>query len=154
VEHNHEPDVEREVVLKSTTKAKTRGDETKEKPRTIIVAVEKELDRFEAAKMTRKQNLGQIIKRVRKNKPDRQPDPICITSLTLPDKLKVTHSGIQFYYDTNGVVGNGEILMFATDPNIKILKKYDLYCDGTFDVAPSICKQLYTVHVIVESKLV
>jgi hypothetical protein len=102
--------------------------------------------------MVRNQNIVQSIARIRKNQPHRQADPISISSLNLPEELKVTFSGMQFFYDTDGELNSDEILMFTTVKNLKWMIKYPTwYGDGTFDVAPSLCKQLYTIHVIIES---
>ena len=98
-DHNHLEDVVREIILKANVKAKERGADTKENPRTIIKASKTKLDRFEAAKKTRKHNLCQAISRIRRNQPHRQPNPVRLSVLNLPKQLRVTFHGRKFYYE-------------------------------------------------------
>ncbi|CAF1111998.1 unnamed protein product [Brachionus calyciflorus] len=45
---------------------------------------------------------------------------------------------------------NDRIIIFATEKNLQLLSKFRHWlCDGTFDAAPKLFKQLFTIHVII-----
>ena len=63
---------------------KTIAKNTNEKPRSIIKKCQLNLSDEGAAKMTRHQNLTQIIKRIRSTKPTYGPNALCIADLVIP----------------------------------------------------------------------
>ena len=60
--------------------------------------------------------------------------------------------GENFFYEDSGKGDSERILLFTTETNIKILNtNKDWYADGTFDISPTLFKQLYSVHVIINN---
>ena len=45
------------------------------------------------------------------------------------------------------------IIIFTTNNNFKLLSSYhDWYVDGTFDVCPTLFKQVFTINIIIRDK--
>ena len=44
--------------------------------------------------------------------------------------------------------------MFGTEKSLKLVENSHIYCDGTFDIAPLLFQQVYTIHTIVGDKCV
>lgn len=70
--------------------------------------------------------------------------------ICLPENYQQTKSGEQFLLSS---LDNNNIIIFATKRNLEIMETCEtLYCDGTFDQAPKLFKQLYTIHGKVKNK--
>jgi hypothetical protein len=80
------------------------------------------------------------------------PLPRNLAAITIPQTYAQTTTGQAFLLAQGA---NNEFLSFATQENLRIMcSKYDIYMDGTFDTAPSLYSQLYTVHVFVGQRMV
>lgn len=76
-----------------------------------------------------------------------------LKSVVIPEDLRLTYKGSKFYWDDSGANDSKRIIIFTTRSNLDMLDKYrDWYCDGTFDITPTLFKQLYTIHIIAENK--
>ena len=61
----------------------------------------------------------------------------------MTEELSRTLRGVRIYYDSTGKNSKYEIIMYATDDNIKEPVKADeWYGDGTFEVSPKLFAQL------------
>ncbi|CAF1126577.1 unnamed protein product [Brachionus calyciflorus] len=90
----------------------------------------------------------QIIRTRNKEKGYYKNNPQSLSELEIPDELKTTFKGYKFYFGDSGKTDKNRIIFFTTEQNLKILGTYpDWYSDGTFDIAPNIFKQVYTLHV-------
>jgi hypothetical protein len=50
----------------------------------------------------------------------------------------------------NALSLRNRVIYFTTDQNLKLISTYsDWYCDGTFNISPTIFKQVYTFHIII-----
>ena len=54
-------------------------------------------------------------------------------------------------YDS-GAEDPDRFFMFGTDKNVKCLEEANIYADGTFDIAPELFQQVYTVHALVQGR--
>ena len=152
VNHNHEPEPEKTKCYQIVDLIKDHAASTNDNPRSIIKKNEIELDDESAAKMVRHHNLRQIINRTRSKRADYGPNATSIEEIECPDALKVTYKGDKFYFGSLGSKDR-RVFIFTTECNFKLMNEYcDWYCDGTFDVAPKLFRQLYTVNIIVKNK--
>ncbi|RNA32767.1 hypothetical protein BpHYR1_049728 [Brachionus plicatilis] len=71
-------------------------------------------------------------------------------SLTIPTELTKTYKNKLFYFADSGSNDRNRVILFTTEDNLKLLSKFnDWYCDGTFDISPTLFKQVYSFHVII-----
>lgn len=99
-----------------------------------------------AAVLPTQQNLARVVRRSRGTQGLAIPNSLA--ELHLPDIYKTTHGGESFVlfdkslYDDN----NDRLIIFATAENLKLLSECDsIYADGTFDLAPPMFQQLYSI---------
>lgn len=115
--------------------------------------VERELavDQFVAARMVRPNYLTQRINHYRRLGDAVSPNASTREEIELSSRLKETHDGQTFLLgDTKGA---NRVMSFATDNNLDLLSKQKRwYGDATFQVSPSLFKQVYTVNVIFKGK--
>ncbi|CAF0918334.1 unnamed protein product [Brachionus calyciflorus] len=103
-------------------------------------------------------NTNDIISRQRINRRRRildrhGRDPINLCGILISDHLKRTISNKEFFYDDSGSDDPSRILIFTTEDNLSQLKNnLDWYCDGTFDISPTLFLQLYIIHVNINHK--
>jgi hypothetical protein len=153
VKHNHDPDFKREGVLKCNVGIKKLAAISNNAPRVIINSSHNSLNSYEAAKCASDDALRQTINRVRGDKIGHAKNPKSLNEFEMTEELSRTLRGVRFYYDSTGKNSKYEIIMYATDDNIKELVKADeWYGDGTFEVSPKLFAQLYTIHALVRSK--
>lgn len=73
-------------------------------------------------------------------------NPSSLVDLVLPDEYTKTLDGHNFLIFDSGP-GEKRILMFATEENLdSLVTSTSIHMDGTFDVAPMLFTQLYTIH--------
>lgn len=75
-------------------------------------------------------------------------NPKCLTDLVFNDVDIKTTSDEQFLiYDKHKIISGYRIIIFASPKALEFLaNSSEWYMDGTFDVAPQLFKQLYTIH--------
>lgn len=66
----------------------------------------------------------------------------------VPDSLRKTYRGEDFYWDDSGKDDTERIIIFTTLKNIELINQFpDLGSDSTHGLAPKkILQQLYTIH--------
>ena len=133
--HNHDPDFEREAVLKCNTDIKKQAGVSNADPRNIINNCQSDLNSYEAAKCASDDALRQVVNRVRNAKTVNTKNPKDLAEFVMTEMLAATIKGVKFFYDSAGKENKYEIMMFATEDNIvEINKSVEWYGDGTFDV--------------------
>ncbi len=61
--------------------------------------------------------------------------------------------GEPFYFEDTQLETPSRVIIFTTSRNLKLMERHrDWYGDGTFDVAPRLMKQLYTLLIIIQNK--
>lgn len=75
-------------------------------------------------------------------------DPKCLTELLLNEDDIKTKSGEPFLiYDHHKIIAKQRIIIFASSKALEFLSKATVwYMDGTFQAAPRLFYQLYTIH--------
>lgn len=82
--------------------------------------------------------------------------PTSLSSMIIPEELKLTHdfesllstqkSNLPFLLADSGQ-NEKRTLVFGTDTTIRLLEEsVDWHADATFDVVPSLFRQLFTLH--------
>ncbi|RNA07460.1 hypothetical protein BpHYR1_050795 [Brachionus plicatilis] len=126
---------------------------TKENPRSIMIETRKCDDDDVVIQNSNFDNLRQLITRLRKDKAGYGKNPKCLSSICIPDNLKMTYRNKLFFYRDSGPSDEKRKLIFTTEDNLRLLEKYrDWFCDGTFDISPVLFTQLSTIHIILNNK--
>lgn len=101
-------------------------------------------------KKTPHQNLTQQVNRIRKKDSDGAvANPKCKKDIIIPNKLSQTFSGSQFVFFDSGPEDKDRMIVLATEENINYLNNSNIWCvDGTFEISPTLFKQLFTINVI------
>ena len=97
VEHNHEPEPDKEEVLKCVGRIIKRAYLTNENPRTIIKECLELLSSESAMQMPRMNALTQRIIRIRKKKIAHGPNPTTRAEIDIPEALKKTIRNALFF---------------------------------------------------------
>jgi hypothetical protein len=78
--------------------------------------------------------------------------PRSLQQIHIPHSFRVTTTNNAFFLSEHP---QKKFIMFATADNLhRLCDSSTLYMDGTFDVAPLLFTQLYTIHAFVTNKLV
>lgn len=150
-EHTHLPNFEAREVLLSTKKMKTRAKKSHEPPRVIITESNKGLSEAAADQAPRYNAFRQVISRQRDMGYGVEFKSLAI--ITIPPTLQLTFKNSRFYWDDSGPDDKNRIIIFSTKEKFDLLEKHrDWYCDGTFDISPTLFTQLYTIHIIINNK--
>ena len=123
---------------------------TKDDPRSIVNDILGKASKNAISKMSRPAALAQRIRRIRRNRNSFKSKKIDdLVSIDIPESLRFTKRNAWFYYDDKE-----RILVFTTERNLQYLNKnLDWFVDGTFDVAPSLFTQLFTIQANVNGKV-
>lgn len=71
----------------------------------------------------------------------------------MPEEFTFTCNKQKFIIFDSGNGDPNRIIMFGIEENLQLLKSnLNWYVDGTFDVAPELFYQLFTLHVFVKGK--
>ncbi|CAF1128917.1 unnamed protein product [Brachionus calyciflorus] len=70
----------------------------------------------------------------------------------MPEFLKFTSKGESFVFYDSGT--EERFFISSTISNLKLLEKAHLFCDGTFDIAPKLFGQVYTIQALIEGRCV
>lgn len=111
-------------------------------------------DELEAANVCRDRNLRQQINNHRnKIRPYLGHNPQSLEDIDLSEQLTVTNKGQQFLYYDSGPEDPNRMLIFTTDNNLGILNKsHTSFVDGTFEIAPKLFYQVFTINGIFRGK--
>lgn len=144
-EHNHSRDVVNIDVKRVIEEVKREARDTSDTPSQIIKKISLNVSDEVAGQLPSVTLLKKAINRVRK--PTDLPTVTSTEDLNLPENYKVTEKNEPFLMADSGK-DTQRILIFSTQKNLDLLKCQDTwFCDGTFNVAPTIFKQLVTIHI-------
>ncbi|CAF0890292.1 unnamed protein product [Brachionus calyciflorus] len=144
-EHNHKPNDTKEEKIRTIEKIKTEAKNSiSVNPRLLISKCLSGVNKEVAAQMPKNTSLTQIINRIRRElfsfeTTYKRPDSVA--QVIIPEFVgKTLTSNENFYFDDSG-----------TDYNSRIVEIR--YFDGTFDITPDHFKQLYTILVNFNRKI-
>ncbi|CAF1068301.1 unnamed protein product, partial [Brachionus calyciflorus] len=119
-------------------------------PRSIIREFQKNLSDECISLWPKKVAIRRNIIRIRNAKYGHKNNPKLLSDVEIDDELTLTYKKSKFLYGDSGKDDKSRIIIFTTEQNIRLLGTYrDWYCDGTFDVSPTLFKQVYTIHIII-----
>lgn len=79
------------------------------------------------------------------------PLPHTLHALVIPSAFQTTIAGQRFLLSQHV---NSDFIIFATPDNLRMLCQADtLFMDGTFDIAPRLFSQVYTIHAFLRDRL-
>lgn len=98
--------------------------------------------------------MTQQINRVRKRQNgNTKSNPKSRVDIVIPDNLRTTFSGSNFIFFDSGEEDIDRIIILASEENISYLNTSKLWCiDGTFDISPSLFRQLFTINVLLSGR--
>ncbi|XP_018497352.1 uncharacterized protein LOC108865132 [Galendromus occidentalis] len=146
-EHNHYPDstdYERRKVLENIRRA------SKCSFGTSAQLVAEQVESMPAGIATSSPPIPQLKRLVRRTRAaETHACPPILEDLVIPSDQQLDHEGKKFLqYDNGPQAENDRVIIFASDRGLQILASSDIwYMDGTFEVAPRLFYQLYTINV-------
>ena len=151
--HDHLPAPEKVELLKAFENVKSRAVITNDDPRTIKRDTQLVGSDEVISAMTKKDSIRHLINRHRNNKAGHGFNAKCLKNLEISYNLQFTYKEHKFYWVDSGNDDLDRVIIFTTQSNIDLLNKHhDWYADGTFDIAPTFFKQVYTIHIIISGK--
>ncbi|CAF1041108.1 unnamed protein product [Brachionus calyciflorus] len=95
----------------------------------------------------------QFINRLKKKKlPDYPPNPEKLSEIYFPDFLTFTKKKKNFLFFDSGADSEFRFIIFTTESNLQNLENAHVFVDGTFDIAPKLFAQVYTIHALIDGR--
>ncbi|RMZ96587.1 hypothetical protein BpHYR1_017597 [Brachionus plicatilis] len=149
VHNNHEPEPAKIEKLQSIKAIKDQAVNSNDYPRFIIRKTQSQMSN-ECVSMLKRDAMRQIINRERSKVALSGFNARSLEQLVIPDFLVNTYKNKKFYYYDSGSLDKNRIIIFTTEDNLRLLSQYkDWYADGTFDISPTLFKQVYSIHIII-----
>ncbi|CAF0945502.1 unnamed protein product [Brachionus calyciflorus] len=153
-EHNHLPNHEKKYCLLVNAECKNQAKLTNYDPNFILKKAQVKLPEVAASQMLRPEAIRQTIRRVRITIYGQLTNPGTLQEIEIPNTLTYTYTGKKFFWDDSGRDDPNRIILFTTNDNLKRLDQHKhWYIDGTFDITPYLFKQVFSVHIIVNNKV-
>lgn len=143
--HLHASDARARERKHTLNSIKNAAKISRESARKIIAESTKLTTVATAATMPSVKSMTRMVGRIRQ-KSKFPKNPKTLKELELPEDFKKTTKGKDFLIFDNGAVDD-RMLVFGTKKNLEFLSECpSIYMDGTFDVAPPLFQQVYTIH--------
>ena len=147
-EHTHGPDQQLITCLETKVGIKRKAQETQDSTHCIIGEHLISVCEGTAAKLPKIESLKRTIRRQRQVTNSVLPQPSNLEHLEIPEVYKRTSKGDVFLLFDSGPELL-RILIFGTHQNIGMLEDSQFWlADGTFRTAPTLFKQVYTIHAL------
>jgi hypothetical protein len=144
-EHNHLMEINLKDSLRYRQDIK-EASTRREAPRKLIQKVETNYcdDVINLHKLSA---IKDLIKRCRRKNDEYVGFHVkCLEALVIPDKFKYVNGKEFLFYDSKQS-DPVRILIFTTNNNLKLMTvNTDWFCDGTFNISPTIFKQVFTIQ--------
>ncbi|CAF0828461.1 unnamed protein product [Brachionus calyciflorus] len=134
--HNHLMNPSKLDYLNTLEKIKHQALNSDDKPRAIIRKAQVDMS-IESISLLKKTAVRQIIQRTRNKQELSGFNAKCLSQLEIPNELSFTYIKKNFLFADSGI-------------NDKNRTFTDWYCDGTFDISPTLFKQVYTIHIKID----
>lgn len=146
----HMADPAKVNARKVINKIKKKATTTATLPSTIVVTATAHASRSAKAELPDAHLLTKTIRRVRQRNNPQLLTPSTLKELIIPESFQTTIDGKQFlFYDDS--TNKNRFIMFTTEEDLKRLSACKIWLsDGTFSVVPTVFKQLYTIHGVLE----
>ncbi|CAF0998609.1 unnamed protein product [Brachionus calyciflorus] len=156
--HNHASNPTLLTNKERRRKIKEKATYSESKTRKILSQLCEELNsKEEIANSPSYEADRQVINRIkRKNKPEYPPQPEKLSDISLPEwlifSLKTPAGSEVFLLHDSGKDDEERFFVFGTNEHIKLLENAHIFCDGTFDIAPKLFLQVYSIHALVHGR--
>lgn len=145
--HLHAPDAQQLEKKRILATIKESAKVNRDSPRRLIADSIGNLTMATAAIMPTTKSMNRMIARVR-NQNQYPKNPNNLEELVLNESFTQTTKGENFLLYDSGSDAK-RLLMFATAENLQFLSTCDsIYMDGTFDIAPPLFSQVYTISTV------
>ncbi|XP_046740521.1 uncharacterized protein LOC124407954 [Diprion similis] len=152
--HTHAPDIAKTKARTIMEKIKKRSKQTTEPTSKVLAKGLAGISPTTSANLPNMPQLTRVIQRTRAKTNSQLPTPSTRGELQIPDTYTKTLSGKLFLLHDNGG-DKKRFLLFATKENLQHLAASKTwFCDGTFRSVPTIFAQLYTIHGMVDGKVI
>ena len=153
--HAHNPDPAKNESYKVMTAIKHLAEATNDQPQQILGNALAGVPDYVAANIPALNSVRRNIRRQRKQAGNALLIPTTRAALPnpIPVEYTTTNAGDPFLrYDSGD---QDRILIFASDERLALLENNnDWFIDGTFDAVPLIYLQLFTIHAIIQGKVI
>lgn len=151
---DHVPNPIKKDENRFKTEIKNKAKTTHDPPRSLIRESQQELTGELLCYVSKKEAITKMIIRERKKCAGDDMNinyhAKCIEDLVVPQSLHYTKKDQLFYFEDSGQKrkDKSRVMVFTTEFNLNLLNSYsEWYADGTFDISPSMFKQIYTIHI-------
>ncbi|CAG2190399.1 unnamed protein product [Mytilus edulis] len=144
--HNHAPDDTSIQLAKVRSNMKQKALSTHNAPSQIFAECLSYTSHTVKAMLPAEDNCKRSIRRHRPI----LPSPSTLSELTIPSDFSTTvdEDPQPFLFYDNCTDSNSRVVAFATDDNLRLLAAADtIFMDGTFDTAPPLFKQIFTIRI-------
>lgn len=155
-EHTHPPSQVKCEIAKVKSNIKRRATETLDPARQILSGEVRNIQDAVAVNLPLNESIRRNIRLQRQIRHE-HPNPIAIGEIPadLPREITETTTGERFLIFDSGVEDPNRILMFAGPNAVELMKESKhWFADGTFKVSPRIFFQLYTVHALLNERVI
>lgn len=145
-DHSHAGDARQIQVREANSFIRQKAAESHSPPRRIIREATARMSKEAAIRLAKYETLSRNVCRNRRKENKTPHEPKVLAELKICGEFSRTIKDELFVlYDNKD--GENRIIMFCTRDNLNFMAMCDdLYMDGTFDAAPLLFKQLYTIH--------
>lgn len=152
-EHNHAADVASVEAAKVVRDATDRALTSQDSGHQIVAQASVGISAAVAAKLPQPSSWKRSLRRARRTGEVALPTPQSRSELQIPREIVLLDDGEQFLKFDSGA-GEDRILIFSTERNLRLLTQSPhWYCDGTFKTCPPLFTQIYSVHSIVDKRV-
>ena len=134
---------------------KRRARDSLDNPREIVSAEVQNVSEAVAFNLPSLDHLGRNIRSQRQNR-HRHANPVVREALQeLPPEYQVTSAGERFLIHDSGIGDEKRILIFGSPDALQLLRESShWFGDGTFKVCPRVFFQVYTLHGLVQDRII
>ncbi|CAF0961397.1 unnamed protein product [Brachionus calyciflorus] len=141
--HIETPDNTRFEKLEHRLFLKERAANSDDKPRKIINLAERPYEDNVLAQLpSNSADRQAIVREQKRNKPQYPKQPEILSEIEVPDWLKMSLKNEDFLFYDSGPSDMDRFLIFGTRQNLKLVEYANIFCDGTFSVAPKLFKYI------------
>lgn len=152
--HNHSAEAAKVKVVELRNKIKTTALETSESPHVIIASTSAQIHDSVAAHMPSMSSLKRTIRNIRHAATEDLMNPVNLKEIVIPSQFRVTEKNHDFLIYDKGAVDD-RMLIFGTVENLRLLASAKhWFVDGTIGACSSLFSQLYSIHALVDTKIV
>ena len=152
-DHNHAADAASVDAAKVVMDAKEKALTSQDSGHQIVAQATVGISTAVAAKLPQPSSWKRSLRRARQTADVALPNPQSRTELQIPREICLLDDGEDFLKFDSGA-GDDRIIIFSTDRNLRLLAQSpNWHCDGTFKSCPPLFEQIYTVHSIVNNRV-